>query len=96
MSSFNIKFNAHAEIVQTVTILEEGLSVEKLVEGLNSGEFMTTLQYEETEPVDVLDKTVVRIDGDGEFIAVAKIKDQCVYDSVYTGFSTNTLLTPTP
>ncbi len=76
-----ISFNAEATVTQVVKILDEDLTPEQLVEGLNNGELMTTLEHD-TEQGEV--PTIVRFDEQGNDVPVGQIIRQKVSDDMGT------------
>lgn len=78
-----IMFDAQATIQQDVVITKEDLTPEQLVEGLNTGTYMTTIAYDNNyKQVN----TICGFDDEDNEITVAEIKIQLIMNSDYTNF----------
>lgn len=80
-----INFNAEVNVTQELTIIDDEITPEQLVRGLNSGEYFTTMSYEAGGGKIA---TVVKFDDQDNEIELATILSQEVGDhSVgYTNF----------
>lgn len=79
-----IEFSAQAIIHQTVNIVAEDLTPEQLVEGLNRGEYLTTIEYNN---VNQETRTICKFDEEGNEVTLAEIEKQTVQDAGYTDFA---------
>lgn len=83
---FNIKFDVLGTVEQEIEIVKEGVTELELVEKLNSGEYMTTLEVAHPD-IGQLERTVIYFDEEGNEVDVAVILSQTVMDnSVYSNF----------
>jgi len=68
-----LTFVAEARITQTVIILEENLSIEEISEGIASGTYVTTIDYDDFNGKE---EYVCRVNDDHTLDRVARIKKQ--------------------
>lgn len=74
-----INFNAKVNVNQELTIIDEDITPEQLIRGLNKGEYLTTMSYE-SGPGKIA--TVVRFDEQDNEIEIATILSQEIYDDI--------------
>lgn len=77
MSTNNwICFDVVGSIQQELNILQEDITIEKVVEKLNTGEYLTTLENDEST------KYIITFDEEGNEVNIAEIIKQHVIDEM--------------
>lgn len=71
-----ICFDVVGSIQQELKILQEDVMIEKVVEKLNTGEYLTTLEKDEST------KYIIAFDEDGNEVNIAEITKQKVIDEM--------------
>lgn len=81
MSNSWICFDVVGSVQQELNILQEDITIEKVVEKLNTGEYLTTLEKDKST------KYVITFDEDGNEVNIAEIiKQQVVDEMEYSRF----------
>ena len=79
-----LSFDVVGSITQEVEILDKNVTPEQLAEGLNKGDYLTTLEISRDESVV---PTICRFDDTGNEVTVAVIVSQTAgEDNVYSRF----------
>lgn len=91
MSNITISFDIIGSVQQELNILQEDLSTEKLIEKLNTGEYLTTLEVSHPD-LNTTKRCIVYFDEEGNEVEIAEILSQTVTDDTeYTQFQLETL-----
>lgn len=91
MSNVTISFDVIGSVQQELNILQEDLSTEKLIEKLNTGEYLTTLEVSHPD-LNTTKRSIVYFDEEGNEVEIAEILSQTVCgDMEYTRFQLETL-----
>lgn len=75
-TNFWICFDVVGSIQQELKILQEDVTIEKVVEKLNTGEYLTTLEKDEST------KYIITFDEEGNEVNIAEITKQQVVDEM--------------
>ena len=76
-----ICFDVQGSVQQEIDILEEGITPEDIVEKLNAGKYLTTLEICNSD-IGVTKRTIVYFDEEGNEVDVAEILSQTVSDEI--------------
>ncbi len=91
MSNITISFDIVGSVQQELNILQEDLSPEQLIEKLNTGEYLTTLEVSHPD-LNTTKRSIISFDEEGNEIDIAEILSQTVVDDIeYSRFQLETL-----